>query len=76
MNDELLRLAGLFRRRHKHEWHAFAPFKRRCVCGCEEWLVERRIPRIGEPKYSWRDMTLRARATGASHEVKEQNNGG
>jgi hypothetical protein len=38
-------------------------FKRRCRnCGREEWMFENRHPAVGEPKYEWRDMTIRPMA--------------
>jgi hypothetical protein len=47
-----------FRRKHEHKWDEFAPFKRRCGCGREEWLFQSEFPRLGVPGLSWKDMTL------------------
>jgi len=52
-------LKGLLCRLIGHRWQKFSDgFKRRCPrCAREEWVFSNPYPRIGEPKYYWRDMT-------------------
>lgn len=58
-----MRLAGLIARIgcrwFGHEWteHDGNTMKRRCIqCKRVEWVFGREHPRIGEPKYEWREM--------------------
>lgn len=40
-----------------HNWNNFEQFKRRCVrCNKEQWVFGTKYPKIGEPKYNWKDI--------------------
>jgi hypothetical protein len=43
---------------HGHRWDQ-REAKRTCSrCGREEWLFQRRFPRVGEPALSWQEMAF------------------
>jgi hypothetical protein len=57
-----MNLRPLKRIRCRVKGHKFTVFgdglKRLCDhCGREEWVFSKPYPLIGEPKYSWRDMS-------------------
>lgn len=40
-----------------HDWRDGRPFVRVCTrCGVNNYLMERRFPRIGEAKYQWQKI--------------------
>lgn len=47
----------LFLRKHVHVWITDPDnwARRSCLCGARSFLMEKRYPKIGEPKYSWSD---------------------
>ncbi len=47
-----------FRIFFSHRWRYFSDgLKRDCLCGCEEWVMTRPYPLIGEAKSFWADVS-------------------
>lgn len=51
----LSKIKGLF---HKHKYrYECDGLKRFCDCGAEDWVMSKPYPKIGEPKYYWKNMS-------------------
>jgi len=45
---------------HRHKFAYIRDgYVRICDCGQEEWMMSKPYPRVGEPKYTWKDMTVK-----------------